>query len=447
LFPFAHICTIPNFHFPGQNQPVFAYRLLTAGSVEEKVYARTVTKSGVASRVVDNKTMERFFTAREISDLQTTNTWVQCDHCEKWRMMLGGVEEEELPEEWFCEMNANDPDNNNCDAEEKGELWYANRLASAQQLDAAQVLFGLSTAPPPANDFNSADSSLSKEDTQRLVDKDPVLKHLLKITENKKKSTLVSRHYFHEALMQIQDIDEEPEQDSKVAASNAHAVGADSKKSKKRATLENISSKASKHPRSESPKKSKGLEDDSVDYARAGDSKTSVAPHSNDKKRARSLPPAGRRQTPTQSKKSAENRDDMPRRNTPGKSPASRDLLRVKSEKDSVPTTSPSPRKNPPRAGRSPTGEPAAAVGAAAAVAPSRRSSKTRETGQAAKRVKKEPKVGGKGGKENAIEISDSPAVAKKPPPCEKKPETIELLHDSDDDEDETPSYNYEMTV
>ena len=29
-------------------------------------------------------------------------TWVQCDRCSKWRVVSG----DDLPESWYCEMNA-----------------------------------------------------------------------------------------------------------------------------------------------------------------------------------------------------------------------------------------------------------------------------------------------------------------------------------------------------
>jgi transcriptional regulator ATRX len=63
----------------GQSKPVFAYRFMTEGSMEEKIYSRSVNKTGVALRVIDGKSIGRHFTERELKDLQTTDTWVQCD--------------------------------------------------------------------------------------------------------------------------------------------------------------------------------------------------------------------------------------------------------------------------------------------------------------------------------------------------------------------------------
>ena len=63
----------------GQTKPVFAYRFMTEGSVEEKIYSRSVNKTGVALRVIDGKSITRSFTERELRDLEATDTWVQCD--------------------------------------------------------------------------------------------------------------------------------------------------------------------------------------------------------------------------------------------------------------------------------------------------------------------------------------------------------------------------------
>ena len=64
---------------------------MTEGSVEEKIYSRSVNKTGVSLRVIDNKSIARNFTERELQDLEETDTWVQCDRyvrvCGKGRML------------------------------------------------------------------------------------------------------------------------------------------------------------------------------------------------------------------------------------------------------------------------------------------------------------------------------------------------------------------------
>ena len=45
--------------------------------------------------------------------------WVQCDRCEKWRLLPSSVDMEGLPERWYCELNRYDPKRNSCDAPEQ----------------------------------------------------------------------------------------------------------------------------------------------------------------------------------------------------------------------------------------------------------------------------------------------------------------------------------------
>ena len=55
----------------GQSRPVFVYRLLGGGTVEEKIYARQITKHGVTSGVCDDEQLARSFTQADLSDLYT----------------------------------------------------------------------------------------------------------------------------------------------------------------------------------------------------------------------------------------------------------------------------------------------------------------------------------------------------------------------------------------
>jgi CW-type Zinc Finger len=108
----------------GQKKPVFCYRLLTEGMMEGKIYARSVTKQGVCNLVIDGQeSLSRCFTAEELEDMQQDFFWVQCDRCEKWRVL---PKPEELPEKWFCEMNE-DLENNSCEHEERIQKWYEDR--------------------------------------------------------------------------------------------------------------------------------------------------------------------------------------------------------------------------------------------------------------------------------------------------------------------------------
>jgi transcriptional regulator ATRX len=71
----------------GQTRNVFAYRLLTQGSMEEKVYSRAVNKTGLGNRVIDGKELRRCFKQDEINSLATVDDWVECVRCQQWRML------------------------------------------------------------------------------------------------------------------------------------------------------------------------------------------------------------------------------------------------------------------------------------------------------------------------------------------------------------------------
>jgi len=55
----------------GQNRPVHVYRLLSAGTMEEKIYWRQITKQGLAARIVDEHQVARTFKASELENIYT----------------------------------------------------------------------------------------------------------------------------------------------------------------------------------------------------------------------------------------------------------------------------------------------------------------------------------------------------------------------------------------
>jgi hypothetical protein len=92
--------------------------------------------------------------------------WVQCDKCSKWRSVAGHINNEELPEQWFCQMNTWDLHLNTCDAPEEEEPTSqpgASASGAAGRPRGSRVTLSVEDADGDAGDPNQ-----SKAGTQRV---------------------------------------------------------------------------------------------------------------------------------------------------------------------------------------------------------------------------------------------------------------------------------------
>jgi CW-type Zinc Finger len=104
-------------HRLGQGKHVHCYRLAIQGSVESKVYFRSVNKSGVSKQVVDGQFSEKRFSTEELEDLRNNSTLLICQKCLKTRLLPPSQEPPDEDTEWSCEMNQ-DLLHNSCDIPE-----------------------------------------------------------------------------------------------------------------------------------------------------------------------------------------------------------------------------------------------------------------------------------------------------------------------------------------
>lgn len=76
---FSYIPLIGNASY-GQVKPTYCYRLLTEGSMEQKIYSRAAAKSSLSDLVIDQANPERCFTKQEMDLLRKEDTWVSCEY-------------------------------------------------------------------------------------------------------------------------------------------------------------------------------------------------------------------------------------------------------------------------------------------------------------------------------------------------------------------------------
>jgi len=176
----------------GQTKPVFVYRLICEGTMEEKVYRRQINKTSLSKRLVDQNNPARHFTARELDDIAEMDLWVQCDSCDKWRLLPPGMQNEMIPDQWYCYMNVLDPDRSTCDAKERDLRWYNNHFHSAEA------------------DVEELETEMQSEEKEAHTKRDKILSGIIssqrgelmrqrgpgQVVEN-----WLSKYHFHDALL------------------------------------------------------------------------------------------------------------------------------------------------------------------------------------------------------------------------------------------------------
>jgi CW-type Zinc Finger len=177
--------------------------------MEEKVYSRAVTKTGLAGRVVDKKTLHRVFNSEELDSLAKVDDWVECDRCKHWRMIPpdANVDVSKLPDTWYCEM-MNEYDNRTnwtCSIPERDAVWYNKHFKKPNVSrgfsspirkvnGGAYMSPGLAAAGPGKMDDDA---------TKKLVQRDSILMNILTVSASEKQ--VVSKYYFHDALLTEKD--------------------------------------------------------------------------------------------------------------------------------------------------------------------------------------------------------------------------------------------------
>ncbi|UJR09733.1 hypothetical protein I4U23_013962 [Adineta vaga] len=68
----------------GQKKPVYVYRIIGKGTMEEKIYKRQITKQAMSQRVVDAKQLDRHFTNDELSQLYRFEPDIDNDPLDKY---------------------------------------------------------------------------------------------------------------------------------------------------------------------------------------------------------------------------------------------------------------------------------------------------------------------------------------------------------------------------
>lgn len=76
--PSVDLQAMARVHRDGQKRPVYIYRFLTTGMIDEKIFQRQVTKQGLSDSLMDAKTSGSSFSAEELRDIFQCHEETDC---------------------------------------------------------------------------------------------------------------------------------------------------------------------------------------------------------------------------------------------------------------------------------------------------------------------------------------------------------------------------------
>jgi DNA repair and recombination protein RAD54B len=88
--PATDIQAMARIHRDGQKRPCYIYRMLTQGAMDEKIFQRQASKTGLADSIVDGKSGASGFTKEELRDLFTFDEREECQTHELLGCECGG---------------------------------------------------------------------------------------------------------------------------------------------------------------------------------------------------------------------------------------------------------------------------------------------------------------------------------------------------------------------
>ena len=94
--PSVDLQAMARIHRDGQKRPVFIYRLITSGCIDEKIFQRQLMKSNLSDKFLDNKhsSKDKVFSMEDLKDLFTVNRDTQCNTHDLVECSCGGTGEE-----------------------------------------------------------------------------------------------------------------------------------------------------------------------------------------------------------------------------------------------------------------------------------------------------------------------------------------------------------------